>query len=486
MGRGLGTPADDLYALGVAITIMMRSSDPMQGMSDEDIVKQKIAYGSYAALTGKDKFKGSINELLRGLLHDDPRERWTVEEVRMWTDGQRLRPKQAMRIKKASRPVEMGGEKYLMTNALAMDLNKDKDSAIQLIEGGELALWIQRSLENKNMLEALEKGLSMARGYGKGASQIDLILSATSNALDPWGPMRYKDVASMGDGLGFLLAHAFAAGKDLNVFADVFSKSVAQDWLRSTSLPGVDVSALYSKMDACKSHVSNAARAGFGLERCMYLLCISAPCMSDVVKDYYVRTPEDLVMAFEDLCRKGSPPSIFLDRQSIAFIAAKEHKSVDSFLPDLNAAEPYRKILGNLNTIAALQNRLKMKALPSIATHITTLLEPVYTRYHDKQVKDKLQKNIARYAKDGDLVKIAGLLDNKEVNTKDLDQFKRALAQYTRLKEEYQRLEENMEKKDVFGKTTGADFAAVVSGILSGIIIVFILFMNIGGGTIGF
>lgn len=481
IGRGLGAPSDDLYALGVVLTIMMRNSDPLHGMSDNEIVKQKIAEGSYAALTGKDKFKGSINELLRGLLHDDPKERWTVEEMRAWTDGQRLRPKQTMRMKKASRPVEMGGKKYFMTNALAMDLFKDKDASIQLIEGGDLSMWIQRSLENKNMLENLEKSVKAAKEYNKGAAQVDRILSASSNVLDPWGPMRFRDIASMGDGIGFLLANTVAKGGDVNIFAEIFSKGVAQEWLRSTSLANVDVNALYSKMDACKNHVSNSARAGFGLERCLYLLCASAPCFSPVVKDYYVRSPEDLVMAFEDMCRKNKAPIMFLDRHSIAFIASKELKCVDPFLPDLNAKEQYRRITGNLNTLAAMQNRLQLKGLPSIAAHFTTMLDPIYARYHDKQVKDKLKKNIARYARDGDLVKMAGLLDNKEVHTKDFGQFKKALAQYAALKKEHERIEENLSKKDGFGQSTGTDIAAIVSSIIAGLIIVFVVIGGAGG-----
>lgn len=477
LARGLGTQQGDLYALGVSLTVFMRTVDPLAGLSDEEIIKQKIIQGSYAALTGKDKFKGSILELLRGLLHDDPKERWSVEEICAWMEGQRLKPRQVLKRKKASRPILFQKHKYYMTPTLAMVLNQNSEEALHLIESGEISLWIQRSLEDKEMHETYENNLATAKDLGKGPGYNDRLITATSATLDPFAPLRYKNFALMSEGMGSLLAKAFALKEDLTPFAEIFSKGVILNWLSGHKSHGVDAGSFYGRFDACRSYVSQTKRAGFGLERCLYFLSSQCPCLSDVVKDYYVRTPEDLLYAFEDLCKEGKTPPFFLDRHSIAFLCAKEFKSIDPFLTELNAAEPYKRILGNLKTLAVLQNRLDLPALPALSQALADMLPTVYERYHDIEIREKLSKSIARYARDGDLNKMARILDNDEVSKKDFSQFKRAMAEYKSLKDEYNRLEASMDNKDTFGKAVGSDVAAVVSSIIAGIVFLFLAIM---------
>ena len=67
VARGEGTAADDLYAFGVSLAVILRAHDPLLGMTDYEIIREKMEHGSYAAITGKDRFKGSILELLRGM-----------------------------------------------------------------------------------------------------------------------------------------------------------------------------------------------------------------------------------------------------------------------------------------------------------------------------------------------------------------------------------------------------------------------------------
>ena len=81
--------------------------------TDEQIVEHKIEHGSYTSLVGKDRFRGALLELLRGLLYDDSNQRWTLEDVQAWVDGRRLSPKQSPKRIKASRPVILTEKKYI-------------------------------------------------------------------------------------------------------------------------------------------------------------------------------------------------------------------------------------------------------------------------------------------------------------------------------------------------------------------------------------
>jgi len=48
-GRGLGSTADDMYALGATILAILTGRSPCRGMSDDEILDAKLSIGSYGA-----------------------------------------------------------------------------------------------------------------------------------------------------------------------------------------------------------------------------------------------------------------------------------------------------------------------------------------------------------------------------------------------------------------------------------------------------
>src|SRR5262249_30365580 len=52
IGRGAGVISHDLYAFGVSLAVILRTHDPLKGMSDYEIIREKMEQGSYAAITG--------------------------------------------------------------------------------------------------------------------------------------------------------------------------------------------------------------------------------------------------------------------------------------------------------------------------------------------------------------------------------------------------------------------------------------------------
>jgi hypothetical protein len=177
VGRGTGTHQDDLYSLGVTIAVLMRHFDPMEGLSDEEIIEKKMDEGSYVALLSRDRFSGAVLELLRGLLQDDEDQRWTIDEVLQWMDGRRLSPKQAQRRPKANRPLPFNGGKYIRPELLARDIHKNVNEARQLIDSGEIEQWLSRALENKMATARYEAALLQAEEGGKGAGYAERLIT---------------------------------------------------------------------------------------------------------------------------------------------------------------------------------------------------------------------------------------------------------------------------------------------------------------------
>ena len=470
IARGKGTAADDLYALGVSIAVLMRQNDPLAGLSEKEILRAKLMQGTYAAITGKDRFKGEILELLRGLLLDDPSQRWTIDEVISWMDGRRLSPKQSLATKKAPRPFPLGEERYSITPMLAMDVEKNSKELKRVVEDGSLENWIERSLEDEPTALRYEKALIDARQQSSGAGYEQCLASNISIALHPDAPLRFKGLNLIGDGIGMAMARAIANKQSISSYAEVFLNSLVLNWLNVQNGTMIDVTGLFGRFEKCRRYLKTS-KFGEGVERAVYVLCPEAPCLSETVHDYFVVGADDLLRAFEDLCKKGKAPATFLDKHVVAFLYEKEQKVIEPYLYDLNTHENHRVTAANLKCLAAIQKRYATGNMPALAKVLAPRLQTVVKRYHDRRVQEKLKESVAEFQGTGDLTKIASILDNAEVSKKDFKSFKRAMLEYSRIEEERQNLEMRLQDKDKFGIGTGKEVAAIFSSVLALILI---------------
>src|SRR3546814_2332099 len=110
-GRGYGGPEDDYYALGVLVLVLLCGGNPVPGLSEHELVEAKISKGSYAALVGETRLSLPMVEVLRGLLCDDPEERWRHDDLQLWLSGRHLSPKQALLPPQAARLYPFDGER---------------------------------------------------------------------------------------------------------------------------------------------------------------------------------------------------------------------------------------------------------------------------------------------------------------------------------------------------------------------------------------
>lgn len=482
ISRGLPTHEDDMYAFGASLAMILRERDPLEGMSDEEIFHRKVEHGSYITLTDKNRFAGGILELLRGLLYDDRSQRWAIEDVLKWMEGQRLTPKQSARKQKAQRALELSGNKYYNTEFLVADLQKDQVSAARLVESGELGQWITRSLEDKLVHARVEQAIETAQEFGKSTGYNDRLLCRVGIALNPEFPIRYKTIATKVEGFSYALAQAFALKQDLQPYADFINQQIVMFWIQHQTDMRLDVGSLTSRFDNCRMYLRQIT-IGYGIERCLYFMCPDSPCMSDKLAGYYVRTPEDLLEALERISEHPKRPDLFLDRHSIAFLSVKDRKVTDQWLVDLNAPEFYKRVRANIRCIAAIQERSRMRMFPGVTRWAADMLPPVFEHYHDREFREKIKNHVAKLKESGDIVKLAALLDDETVTKQDNALYLEARKEYYTLRKEEHLLEANLQRPDKFGKATGHEIAAVVSSIIAAIIILvtaFIFFKDRG------
>ncbi len=483
LGRGALSYADDVFAFGVLLTVMIRSADPMAGWTEDEILAHRMENGSYAALTGRERFTGAILELLRGILHDDPRQRWTIDEVMIWLDGQRVTHKQAGTQKpKAARPIDFFGEKYLRPQILSANLYKNPPEIVKLYDSGELKLWLNRSIQDKNLEEKVEHAVNAAKELGSsGDMYTERMAAFIAAALGPDLPMSYKKLKFHPEAFGRMLAEAYATGRDLSPYAEVLQNSLIGFWFTSTEIPGKDLGEIVNKFEMCRAYLRQTT-LGYGLERCLYYLCLEAPCMSDKLKNYYIRTPEELILAYEAMTNAGDKPDNLFDRHVVAFLSIKDRAVIDSYIPDLNAPEKYRVILGTLRILSNIQKRSQMPPMPGLSKWLTDSMDPLVNRFHDRDHRARLKAQLAKLREKGDLSKIEHLFDNVQAVQQDFSAFKGAIHEYVRFKREYMTLETELDTNPKFGHGTGQNTAAVISGILSAVVILIYLFSQMSAG----
>ena len=482
--KGRGTQTDDLYSFGVSLAVILRKKDPMSGMTDDEILREKIALGSYAALTGKDRFTGGVLELLRGLLYDDPLQRWTIDDITTWMEGQRLSPKPSSKKKKATRPLFFNNDRYYRQATLAMDINKNQAESVQMIDNGNLDQWITRSLEDNLVRGRVEQAISSTQEFGRGAGYWDRLLSRMSIALDPEAPLRFKNLNMHPEGVGYALAEAYVMKKDLQPFVDIINQQLVTYWTTSQTDIRIDIGSLVNRFDSCRAYLRQGTM-GYGLERCLYHLCPEVPCLSDRLKKYYVRNPEDLMYAFEDISSDPHRPELFIDRHIAAFISVKDRKDIDSYWSELNSDEFHRRILGNMKMLATIQKRSRMEMFPGITRWLAAVMEPVYERYHDRDLRRQMRESVEKIKDTGDIMKMAAVFDNNEIQQRDFLNFKISMKEYSDLRDEYAKLETKMDTPAVFGQEIGREIAAIVSGILAAVVILafgFIFFFKKDSG----
>jgi serine/threonine protein kinase len=484
LGRGLGTFEDDLYSLGVTLTVLLRTRVPMEGKSDEDIVREKIEQGSYAALTGRERFTGAILELLRGLLYDDRSQRWTLDDMMLWLDGQRLSPKQVSKKLKAARHIQFNGERYNRPSMLAMDLDKNFSEAVQLVDGGDLEQWVQRSLEDHVVRARVEQAIENMHEIGRGPGYPERLVSRISIALDPEAPLRYKNVKVTPAGFGAAFMETIFFHKDINPYLEIINQQLVMYLLNAQYDLRYDVGDMVAKFDSCRGFLRQQ-NIIYGIERCIYFLLPEAPCLSDRIREFYVLSPEDLLRAFEAISSLPNRPELFIDRHIASFLSVRDRKVVDPYLAELNAPEMHKRVLGNIKVLATIQQRARMEVFPGICKWIGAIMSSYYERIHDRELRQRLQERIERLSEGGDIGKMAKLIDDMEMRQKDFLGFRQAMIEYNKLRHEGHELEEKLAKPEIFAKETGREYAAIISALLAGVIImVFAFIYFVQGGQL--
>ncbi len=423
--RGAGKSTEDLYAFGVMLAILLNGGNPVKHMSDEEIIADKIARGSYSALIGQSRVSLKLMEPLRGLLCDDPKERWTAVNLESWLGGQQLSPKQPMLPTRAVRAMTFVGKEYWTKPALSYAMGRNWREAGDLITSGELEGWIRRALSDDEGADAVRDAVMAS------SDRADTLIARILMVLEPTHPIRYKYYAANIDGIPAGFAADFHNQEIRQTFVEFMKAKLPQTFLQFQSKGRSDLAALMKSFDMM-SYFTESSQLGGGLERALYESNPGWPCQSPLVADYYVTDVDDLLPALDKVAQHGTPDTGPVDAHIAGLCAARMNSLPDRILKELNSTEPATHQLGVLHVLAEVQRKHGNKqTFPALSAWVARLIRPIINSYHNRAYRQRLASELDRASNSGDLMEILFLIDSMGARSQDTVGFKKARKDYS-------------------------------------------------------
>ncbi|HYE48898.1 MAG TPA: serine/threonine protein kinase [Azospirillaceae bacterium] len=480
-GRGPGSIADDLYALGVTLLVLALGRSPVRGLDDNAVRQMKMERGTWATLTAQTKVPQNLVEPLRGLTTDDAKQRWSLNDLDMWMQGRRLSPKQPQVARRAQRPLEFDGQELWNVRTVAHALSRNVPAATQVIGSGELDRWLRRALNEELKAELVQQAINSAAA-GRPGSVEDRIVARVCIALDPTSPIRYKGCAVMPDGIGTALAEAMRTGEGLQALAEIVLFQMVGFWVNCYPDFRPEHVPLVQTYDSLRSLLEQTG-PGFGIERVLYEVAPAVPCLSLQVRDQYALTLPDLMAALDGAGSRPSRGRDPVDRHVAGFVAAHHRKLHDRLLSSLApGGDPVQRVSGMLALLVEVQRRFGPPKLPGLADWLVVLAEPLFKRFHNRRTRERLKHEAQRVARDGHLEPLVHIIDDPKVLAEDQHGFAKAMRQHDALSQQIANIRLEMGDRGGITATTGRQIAAVASSVVAMVILVLIVIVMAGGG----
>ena len=465
LARGGGSDADDMYALGATLAVLMIGRLPTAHMDDETILRNKLEYGSYGTIVGDNRLPLAIVELLRGLLCDDVKVRWTPELLDLWVQGRRMTPIQAKQEKRAARAFPFQGREYLTGRELAAAFARHWDAALAIVLEGKLELWLRRAVEDKEKAEAVADQVRMAMtATTEKAAAEQIMLTRVLMMLDPNAPIRYRGFGAMPEGIGVALAVQMSKQADTKLLIEMIRRDIPKNYYEVLGAERDDP-LIENNFREIRNLMSQTG-LGFGLERALYELNDAMPCQSPLVGDAYALDIKDMLIGLNSYgATKGDAKQWPCDRHIAAFVGARARSDVDRNLAALNETDKTKGLMALLNLLAVFQYRLGPESLPGLAGWVAKLASTLVESYNSREKRKEFETVLPKLAKRGSVVEIFQLLDDPNSKEKDANDFSWAQAQYMAAEEAIRRIE-SQEEDVMSGSDRVGKQVAAVTGIM--------------------
>ncbi len=389
-GRGPGTVADDIYALGVTLLSLYLGEVPLAGVPDEEVLERKLWQGSAAALLRGQNLPSALAELIGAMISDEPSQRPRPERLEGGVGV--LGPNASSRRRiNAALPLMIGEREVWTTTQLAWTIATDGDVVLRALLNGQVEAWLRRGLNEIVLAERIE---SLVHPSGKEAGAPEgreaeaLFLARAGTLLDAPSPVTWKGLRFLPDGLPGLLG-AVAGGDEAfrGAVTGLLESGVAGPQSCATRSVGADRPRPWSR---------------FAVARLSYELNPACACASTALAGRPAATIDALLRALEDASEgvQGAP----LDAEMAAFIAAKQRAPVvNGELADERA---------QLKVLAHFSIELRVNTLPNLARRLAAVMLRDIDAWPGTTGRARRQTRIEQVVRAGDLAALHEMASN--------------------------------------------------------------------------
>lgn len=443
-GRGDGTIADDVYALGVVLAVLALGRQPLADQDPDTIIRRKLALGSYAAITAAAPLPGALAEIVRAMLAEDPQQRPSPQQL-LDPAFERARRVPAHPARRAPEPLVVGTEEVFLPRPLAHALAAVPEQGVRLLRLGVVDRWVRRSLGDAALAQGITDALDRrTREAADGADRADALLLLRAVALlDPLAPLIWRNLAFWPEGLGPLLAEA----GDTAELAELIATEAVAAWaLCRAGRPAMAALTLEARRWRALSRVRGLTPS---LKRISYLLNPLLACRSPLIGNAVVTTVPALLTALDAAAggpdRRREPP---LDADILAFVQANVASGLEPELARLSsAAESSEKngstekaraerALSSFRVFAALQHSTRGAPLPGLARWLAEQAEPIVAGWKERGRRAAIQERLLALADVGDLSAMLAPIEDASARARDAQGLRDASAALHRIDHE--------------------------------------------------
>ncbi len=445
-GKGEATSSDDYFALGVLTLFLLMGKLPAMSHGESVFMRERLISGSFIAHTEGQSFSPLIDDLLRGLLNDNPTDRWGYDQIRACLRGQSFNLPHPHFTREAARPFPFQDVQYFTRLSLANALHQNwKDSRIMLRDD-KLIRWIELSANKQEVGQALREVVAITGGENaRRTTDDDELVSRSIIVLDPQGPIRMRDLVFHFSALGPMIAEGFRSNDPtlLKRVLWMIENDYHSYWssLNGGSYPGVGTSQVFDNLQQVRNLGMQRA-TGFGVERYLYEMNDQLPCQSPLLVHYHADSLERLLWALDrasqDKNARANPP---IDEHIAAFISARMEwrKPPKAEFGPLDSSKE-REMLLCLLYLARVQNKVGGTNLSGLGNWIAARLRPVLESIHNRQKQKELQDQLQALGEQGKLEAILTLLCDRNTHALDHQGFAKARARYRKLSDKIKML----------------------------------------------
>ncbi len=473
-GRGEGSIADDVYALGVCILALVLRRVPLAGLDEEAIVRRKLEIGSFAALAGEERLPPLLGDLLRTMLAEDPEHR---PPPALLTDlsAARARRVATRPVRRAQRPVDLGRGILWEPRSLAYAMAREPEEAASALRQGVIDRWLRRALGDAVLASRLDEATRSADSPDVPGEAAILVMRAIA-VLDPLAPLCWRGIALWPDGLGPALAEAEAGnGEPAKLIEEIIRRDAVARWA-GLRRERCDPLAL-ARETRQQREALDLKGPGGGRARLAHALNPLLPCASPLLAAHKVARIEDLLPALEGVAESAearkSPP---VDRPMIAFLAAQAERGFRADLVALTQLrDPAFAPLAQMRLLARIQQITRPGPLPRLAAWLAEGASLSLSLWHHRGRRERLAARLREIAERGELLPMVALLDDAAAREEDRAGSESAQAAIAAIDAELAAIAGGQARRAARARRIGQDLAAAVglllsAGVLAGLV----------------